>query len=394
MPLTSIKAPLGTLALGATLWSVVAPASYAQQAPQTSVAAADAPNQPGSAASAAGSSAQNGAAGSGALQEVVVTAERRAVNIQQTPIAITAIQGEQLQSLHLTTTTDLQTTVPGFQAQDSGGQYVRYNIRGLGVPANNPAIQIGVKAILDGVVQDLNTGQDQPMYDMADVEVLEGPQGTFVGSSAIGGAVELNTANPNFNGFNGYVLAGAGSYLDVKLQGAVNLPVSDTFAMRLAFNFEQRNSFSNDIGDTLGGFYYQSYSAVAPQTDGPPRGLIQGSAGSGAQIDPGNVDSRQIRVKALWKPTDNVQSLTAFYFSTNNTDGTPSEPNPATYQNLFAYPNGCSTVAGTTFTGTQLVCPGVVRCLAVFDPIHQRGQFVPFIGAWASSTVAHTRSHE
>jgi iron complex outermembrane receptor protein len=365
MSLISIKAPSGVSALAAVVLSVVAPALRAQQAPQTSVTAASAADQ-GATNSPAGGSvapddssiAQEGAAGADTLQEVTVTAERRTVGLQETPVTVTAIQGDQLRIQHLNLTSDLQTTVPGFQSQNEGGQFLQNNIRGLGVTDLVPQVQIGVKVILDGVVQDLNIALDQPMYDMADVEVLEGPQGTFAGASAIGGAIEENSANPKFDGLDGYVQSGVGNYQDIHLQGALNLPVSDTFAMRLAFNSEQEHSFYDDIGASLAGYYYTSYSATAPQTDGAPHALNQGSIGSGPIIDPGAVDARQIRLKGLWKPTDNFQSLSTISYSSNVTGGQPAEPNPATYRNLFGYPGGCSSVAGTNFTGDQLVCSG------------------------------------
>lgn len=365
MSLTSIKASSVVSALAAAVLAVVAPVLYAQQATRNSATAAGAADQGATNIQAAGtatpadqSAAQNGAAEADALQEVVVTANRRVVSLQETPATVTAIQGSQLDSLHINLISDLQTTVPGFQSQNEGGQFLQNNIRGLGVTDLVPQVQIGVKTVVDGVVQDLNVGLDQPFYDLADVEVLQGPQGTFAGASAIGGAILVNTANPNFDGLNGYVQTGFGNYQDIHLQGAVNLPVSSTFALRLAFNEEQEHSFYNNIGASPAGYYFTSYSATAPQTDGAPKSLTQGSIGAGPLVDPGAVDSHQVRIKALWKPTDEFQSLTTVSYSSNVTQGQPAEPNPATYQNLFAYPTGCSTVAGKTFTGSQLVCPG------------------------------------
>ena len=357
MSLTSIKAPSSVSALAAAILSLAAPALHAQQVPQNSATAASAIDQ-GATSIQAPSAAVPAAADADALQEIVVTANRRAVSLQETPTTVTAIKGEQLQSLHINLTSDLQTTVPGFQSQNEGGQFLQNNIRGIGVEDLVPQVQIGVKTVLDGIVQDINIGLDQPLYDMADVEVLEGPQGTFAGASAIGGAILLNTANPNFDGLNGYVQAGYGTYQDIHLQGAINLPVSDTLALRLAFNAEQEHSFYNDIGASPSGYYFTSYSATAPQTDGPPHPLNQGSIGSGGLIDPGAVDNHQVRIKALWKPTDNFQSLSTISYSSSVTGGQPAEPNPGTYQNLFAYPGGCGTVPGTTFTGNQLVCTG------------------------------------
>jgi iron complex outermembrane receptor protein len=344
MSFNSNKVRSGVSALAGAVLSVLATGVHAQEAPQSA---------------ATGAGATDAAAD--ILQEVTVTANRRPESLQQTASTITAIEGDKLDSLHINLISDLQTTVPGFQSQNEGGQFLQNNIRGLGVTDLVPQVQIGVKTVIDGVVQDLNIGLDQPFYDLRDVEVLEGPQGTFAGASAIGGAILVNTANPNFDGFGGYVQTGFGNYQDIHLQGAVNLPVSSTFAVRLAFNVQTEHSFFNDIGASPAGYYFTQYSATNPQSDGPAKSLTQGSIGSGGLIDPGSVDSHQMRIKALWKPTDNFQSLTTVSYSSNVTQGQPAEPNPLTYQNLFAYstaPGVCSSVKGTTFNGSQLVCPG------------------------------------
>ena len=341
MSFNSNKVPSGVSALAAAVLSVITTGVHAQEASESTAHGAGAND-----------------AGADTLQEIVVTANRRSEGLQETPSTITAIEGDKLDSLHINLISDLQTTVPGFQSQNEGGQFLQNNIRGLGVTDLVPQVQIGVKTVIDGVVQDLNIGLDQPLYDLRDVEVLEGPQGTFAGASAIGGAILVNTANPSLDSFGGYAQTGFGNYQDLHLQGAVNLPVSSTFAVRLAFNYQQEHSFYNDIGASPAGYYFTSYSATNPASDGPPKLLNQGSIGAGGLIDPGSVDSHQMRIKALWKPSENFQSLTSVSYSSNVTGGQPAAPNPATYQNLFAYPGGCNTVAGKTFTGSQLVCPG------------------------------------
>jgi iron complex outermembrane receptor protein len=289
------------------------------------------------------------------LQEVVVTAERRATDVQETPIAVTAMSGDQLATLHLVSLDSLQTTVPGFQNADQGW-YNNLNIRGMGSAQVSAATQDGVAVIRDGMLLPEPIGQAEPMFDVADVEVLEGPQGTLVGESSTAGAVEINSVNPNFNGLNGYVEAGFANYTDMKWQGAVNLPISDTLAMRFAFNDEGRGSFSKDIGDTAQGYYYNA---------GVSEPLLQGPEAAAPSIDPGHEYDRQARLKALWKPSDSFQAVAVVEYSWEDVGIVPgaAEPNPLTYQTLFtAGPGGsgyagCNNVPGTTFTGNQLVCP-------------------------------------
>ena len=164
---------------------------------------------------------------------MVVTAERGATNLQTTPIAIQAISGTQLQELHLNSAQSLQATVPNFTVNDNGGQYESYNIRGIGNTAITPSITTGVAVFRDGLLLSETIGQNVPLYDIADTEVLEGPQGTFVGASSTGGAIQINSQDPNFRRINGYAAVEAGTYSLWKSDGALNAPLSSTTRLRL-----------------------------------------------------------------------------------------------------------------------------------------------------------------
>lgn len=347
----SIHVPFAVALAGAALFSVGTAVAQNQT---------DQPAGQGAAPAAADQGAQTAQAEGGAaeLQEVVVTAERRATDVQSTPIAVTAVSGDQLQTLHLNNISDLQTTVPSFQSNDEAGFFNSINIRGIGNSAITPIIATGVAVFRDGLLMSETIAEDEPMFDIADTEVLEGPQGTFVGASSTAGAVEINSANPTFTGVNGYVQGDLGNYSDTKFQGAVNLPVSDTFAARFAFNSEERHSFYYDVGATQNGFYYPSYPGVA----GTQQYLIQSSPGQSLPInDPGHENDREMRVSLLWKPNDNFQAVGKVEYSSINTGGEPGEPNPLTYNTLFsagAGPGyaGCTSAPGVGFTGNQLTC--------------------------------------
>ena len=163
------------------------------------------------------------------LTEVVVTAERRAADVQHTAISLTAESGEQMGKDHLFNISDLQTATPSFSV-NTAGQYNSINIRGIGNAAVNPAITPGIAVERDGLVQAETIELSEPFYDIADVEILRGPQGTFIGQSSTGGAVLINSHSPTFDGLNGYVNALVGNYSDNKVDGAINLPISDTLA--------------------------------------------------------------------------------------------------------------------------------------------------------------------
>jgi iron complex outermembrane receptor protein len=113
---------------------------------------------------------------------------------------------------------------------------------------------------------------DEPYYDIAGVEVLRGPQGTLAGQNATGGALFIRESDPTLDGFGGWVQAQYGNYNDVLVRGAVNIPVSDDFAIRIATNDEHRDSFYNIKGSWTG--------------------------------NPGDHDEYDGRVSFLWQPTD------------------------------------------------------------------------------------------
>ena len=138
---------------------------------------------------------------------------------------------------------DLQNAVPALQFYQNGS-YVQANIRGVGNPSTGgPSEQVGVPVFFDGATQGEEMGIASGFFDIAGIEVLRGPQATFVGQAAAGGAILINSARPNFDGLNGFIEASTGTYGERKLMGAINLPMSDKFAARLAYMSEVRDSY-------------------------------------------------------------------------------------------------------------------------------------------------------
>src|SRR6185437_13404305 len=116
------------------------------------------------------------------------------------------------------------------------GQGNDFNVRGIGKAEHNTQTTTGVITYRDGVPTFPGYMQEEPYYDVANVQVLRGPQGTIVGQNATGGAVFVNTNDPSINGgAHGYIAANYGNYNDLGAQGALNIPVDDTFAARVAF---------------------------------------------------------------------------------------------------------------------------------------------------------------
>ena len=170
---------------------------------------------------------------SGAIEEVIVTAQRVAEGMQDVPIPVTALTGEMLEEEQVITPSDLQMNAPNvsFTAANFGG--FSFSIRGIGnlVVANSG--QSGVSTHINeiSVVSNLNTIE---FFDMERVEILRGPQGTLFGRNATGGAINFVTQMPKQGIFEGFVDVETGDYAHTRLKAAINVPLADTAALRLA----------------------------------------------------------------------------------------------------------------------------------------------------------------
>ena len=181
-----------------------------------------------------------------ALEEVLITAQRRRENLQAVPIAATAFQGGELAGKAVAQLNDLQYAVPSLSIGNAGLANA-VNIRGVGLASGSPAVANGVAVYVDGLFQTPTLYSNQ-LYDIEDVEVLRGPQGTLVGTNSTGGAILINSRSPQFGASDGYIQVGVGNYDAWNAQGAFNLPVSDTLALRLAAEFTQHESFYRSLG--------------------------------------------------------------------------------------------------------------------------------------------------
>src|ERR1700679_423387 len=188
----------------------------------------------------------------GTVTEVVVTAERRTVNLQTAAVAASVLSGAELAKKGVVSVDQLQTAMPSVTIQNFG-QGNDFNIRGIGKGATNSATLVGVVTYRDGVATFPGYFQEEPYYDISALEVLRGPQGTFAGQNATGGAVFITEKNPVIDGgYHGYLQGQYGNYNDVNVQGAINLPINDTLAARVAFNDEYRDSFYHVTGNYTG----------------------------------------------------------------------------------------------------------------------------------------------
>jgi iron complex outermembrane recepter protein len=165
--------------------------------------------------------------------DIVVTAQKRAENLQDVPISIVAITPDRLQDSKIDSVSDLGKVAPGFAtARSTQSTNTKMYIRGIG-GGGNYAVDPSVAAFLDDAYVARPGAVIGSLFDVSSVEVLRGPQGTLFGRNASAGAVSIRTNAPT-DDFGGYVNGEYGSYGAYKLEGAVNAPVSDQIAVRVA----------------------------------------------------------------------------------------------------------------------------------------------------------------
>jgi iron complex outermembrane receptor protein len=213
--------------------------------------------------------------------DIIVTAERRAENLATTPMSASVMTGTDLANKGVVSVDGLQFAMPSVVVNNFG-QGNDFNIRGIGKAEHNTQTTTGVITYRDGVPTFPGYITEEPYYDIANIQVLRGPQGTIVGQNATGGAVFVNTNDPIINGgLHGYVQAQYGNYKDGGLQGAINLPISDTLAARVAIFSERRDGFYNMTGPNGAPYYGNN----------------------------GQLGEFAARFSLLWKPSSNLSVL-------------------------------------------------------------------------------------
>src|SRR5208337_1666902 len=182
-----------------------------------------------------------------AIEEIVVTAQRREENLQKTSVPIDVLSGDELRNANVLRVTDLSAAVPGLLIGEGAGPTQIY-IRGVGdfgsTPINNPAVATN----FDGVYVARTQALEGNFFDVARVEVLKGPQGTLYGRNASGGAINIITNRPSFDAVSGYGDVEVGNYSMREFQAALNLPVSSNLAVRLAGQAVDRDGYVSPTG--------------------------------------------------------------------------------------------------------------------------------------------------
>jgi iron complex outermembrane recepter protein len=237
----------------------------------------------------------------GGLDEIVVTARRRAENLQDVPLSVTAFSPEAITRAGIDDRTALADATPSLITITGGfpSEFAFFALRGQGPAFGSTP---GVISYFAEVPNTINIdGRVGTYFDLSGVQVLAGPQGTLFGKNATGGNILFEPQRPT-DVFEGYVRGELGNYNDQRLDGAINLPLGDRAQLRVAGEAGRRDGYTTDVGPNFNGRDYD------------------------------NLSYESARVSLLLQPTDALENYTVarYYHSDNNGGGTvPVAFNPA-----------------------------------------------------------------
>jgi iron complex outermembrane recepter protein len=245
------------------------------------------------------------------IEQITVTATKRQTLLQDTPLAVTAVTQKELDRAQVKDLTTMQALVPNLTVEqhgDSGGVHVF--LRGIGSTNHTELGDPAVAFHIDGIYSPRPQGATMLMYDLDHVEVLRGPQGTLFGRNATAGSVNLVTAQPRLGEFSGSGALVFGDYNRIGLQAVGNMPLGETFALRLAAITDKHDGYVD----------FQERSNVQP---GTRKYLAQ--------------DQASARATALWQPNAMLSMTGAVeYYRDNGTGNVGLMQQPRPGQELYS----------------------------------------------------------
>src|ERR1700745_2679542 len=219
---------------------------------------------------------------SGALQEVIVTAERRAERLIDVAFSTAVLTGDSLAVLGSSgqDIRQLAFAVPSLNIESSNGRtFPRFYIRGYGNTDFTSFASQPVRLYYDDIVQENPALKGFPIFDQQDVEVLRGPQGTLFGRNAPAGVVKIESAKPQLNQFGGYTTLSYGTYDTANIEAVLNLPAGEAWACRASTQGQHRKNWVDAPDNMPGNQHLEGY------------------------------DDWAVRVQALFQPSDTLNGL-------------------------------------------------------------------------------------
>ncbi|HEY8539991.1 MAG TPA: TonB-dependent receptor plug domain-containing protein, partial [Steroidobacteraceae bacterium] len=182
-----------------------------------------------------------------AIERVIVTAQRKEEALVDVPIAVSAFDATQLERRQIDQATDLQFNIPNVQYSKTNFTSSNFQIRGIGVSSVGASSDSGVEIHFNTMPIKTPRLFETEYFDIERVEVLRGPQGTLYGRNATGGAVNVIPRKPVLDEFGADIEVQAGNYGEIKAKGALNVPVGETAAMRIAAISYERDGFTKNL---------------------------------------------------------------------------------------------------------------------------------------------------
>ncbi|QHQ40801.1 TonB-dependent receptor [Microbulbifer hydrolyticus] len=217
----------------------------------------------------------SGAATAAEIEEVVVTAQKRAENLQDVPIAISAFTGDSMKAMGVKNLTDLGKFTPGVEMNNDTPLQPTYSVRGIETGDFTVGSDPAVAVYVDGVYTGRGAGAEIPLADIERVEVLKGPQGTLFGRNATGGAIHIISKKPQADDTTELNLT-AGNYGRQSTDLLLNRQFSDTVYGRFTASTNRRDSFADNLA---------------------------------GDFTVGNIDTQTYRASLLWEPTPDTEVL-------------------------------------------------------------------------------------
>lgn len=214
------------------------------------------------------------------IEEIVVTAQKRAENIQDIPLSVTAFSAEAMNNLGLEASRDLAAVTPNFQWKSDTQLGNTLFLRGIGTNSFGSEAVSAVGIYIDEVNISNSHSIGFSLFDLERVEVLRGPQGTLFGRNSTGGAVSFHTQKPDLEkGFNGYIDIDIGTYEQANFEGAVGFPMGENSAGRIAVMHKEREGLKEN-----------------------------------RTSDDSSVDTDAVRGQFLWDPSDKLSILVSAHY--------------------------------------------------------------------------------
>jgi iron complex outermembrane receptor protein len=228
--------------------------------------------------------------------DIIVTANKQTSTVSKTPIAVTALDSQALATRGVVELRDLTTATPNVHIRTvSLASAVQVSIRGVSNADYNAGGQPAIATYLDGVLLSRPQGLAGALFDIDRIEILRGPQGTLYGRNATAGNVNIITAGPQHD-FHAAASLSYGNYNEISANAMINVPISDTLAVRVAGSFRRNDGIYRTAKNNVTGQKVRNY------------GMAEDYAG---------------RISVLWTPSSNFNwRVTVDQISPNGTPGT------------------------------------------------------------------------